>query len=59
MTSVLTTPNIREPEPVVNDDTLGFTLKHENDIEAVSVGPLEARLKYLRGRGPRGARRRN
>ena len=51
--------NIRELAPEVIDDTLGIMVKYQDDTEVASVGPVCARLKYLRDRGPRGARRRN
>ena len=51
--------NIRELAPEVIDDTLGFMVEYQDDIEVASVEPVCARLKYLRDRGPRGARRRN
>ncbi len=59
LTWALMASNIRELAPEVVDDTLGIMVKYQDDIEVASVGPLCARLKYLRGGGPRGARRRN
>ena len=59
MTWVLMASNIRELAPEVIDDTLGIMVKYQDDTEVASVGPVCARLKYLRDRCPRGARRRN
>ena len=59
LTWVLMASNIRELAPGIIDDTLGIMVKYQDDIEVASVEPVCARQKYLRDRGPRGARRRN